>query len=216
MNAVSWSPIMPPPRMTEKASEPSLRGPVMPSCGGTRISLNDLPRPLAAASPIIKAVPDGASTFRRWWPSVISMSQSVPSRAATCSTSPIIKLTPSEKFRSRTMAIRFACSATCCSCCGERPVVPMIAALIFVSLRSSRASSEACGVVKSIHTSADWAAFAALSLTVQPPWVAPSAGDPARSLPPATAKSSPADLTSAWPIRPAMPAIAILMLMVAL
>ena len=53
----------------------------------------------------------------------------------------------------------------------------------------------------------------ALLLSAQPPRSLPSSGEPGRSLPPTIVKSSPAHAASDWPMRPAAPAMAILMLM---
>ncbi len=85
-------------RKADGARRPRAGDPVAPAPGRRRPS--STLRPRAAASPSISAVPEGASTLRRWCASKISTSQSRgPSSAAACSTRPIRTLTPSEKLR---------------------------------------------------------------------------------------------------------------------
>ena len=46
----------------------------MPSRAYTAQSFNSRPKAWATTSPILRAVPEGASTLWRWWASMISMS----------------------------------------------------------------------------------------------------------------------------------------------
>mmetsp|Transcript_28897 Transcript_28897/g.55103 ORF Transcript_28897/g.55103 Transcript_28897/m.55103 type:complete len:210 (-) Transcript_28897:488-1117(-) len=63
--STSCSPTMSPPRMLEKPIWPRVRAPVIPSRAASFTAVRSTPRPSAAASPSISAVPEGASTL--WW-----------------------------------------------------------------------------------------------------------------------------------------------------
>ena len=69
-----WSPTTSPPRATEKPTVPLFLSPVAPWRAKTPSFASAPPRALAATSPSIRAVPDGASTFILWWISKTSAS----------------------------------------------------------------------------------------------------------------------------------------------
>ena len=108
-------------------------------------------RPLAAASPSISAVPEGASTFRLWCISRISMSKPGSSARRLFARGPASRLTPSEKLPGlddpRPGLGRLRGSPSSSS--SEQPVVPMMC----TSPRSAAflaSATELAGAVKSM------------------------------------------------------------------
>ena len=87
-----------------KADIARARAPVWPCRARTRVGAEaSMPRPSAAASPSISAVPEGASTLWLWCISSDLDVELGPSAAAACLTSPARRLTPSEKLPVLTM-----------------------------------------------------------------------------------------------------------------
>ena len=139
----------------------------MPSRPLSRTSFSATPRPSAAASPSISAVPEGASTLWWWCASITSMSKSSSSAAATRLVNCTSRLTPRLMLPARTMTQ--LCDAGCSSaiCASVMPVVPMTWATP-ESAQSAENASVASGAVKSITTSAAAMALAASSVATTP------------------------------------------------
>ena len=73
-NITVCSPTMSPARTVAKPISLSVRGPHWPTRSNTPYSLSGRARASAITSPILSAVPEGASTLWRWWDSITSMS----------------------------------------------------------------------------------------------------------------------------------------------
>lgn len=69
-----WSPITSPPRRVAKPISPFWRGALVPTRDIVAFSWRFTSRPLAAAAPSDRAVPEGASSLCLWCISTISMS----------------------------------------------------------------------------------------------------------------------------------------------
>ena len=184
----------------EKPIAPSRRAAPTPWRAGAVTSPRTSPRPFAAAPASSRAVPDGASSLRRWWASVTSMSQaSGPRCAAACSTRAASTVIPIEKLPDLTMAITRAASAIAASSPEEKPVDPITRAGPPPAARVAR-SAEAAADEKSMMTSQARSASS----------TAPTASPPAPGRPkrPPTAKPSRASITqvTARPMRPRAPA----------